>query len=93
MNPVETAWSALKDYVRKNNISFSLNSVHNLIVEFIAGYDDKAAQAAIRRAEQVEATYKAADEYLENIIEPRLLDDDDSDAEDSDHSDISDNDM
>jgi len=92
LNPVEIAWSGLKDYVHKNNTSFSSNSVHELVVEFIAGFDDKAAQGEIRHAEQVEATYKAADEFLENTIEPRLIDDD-SDVEVDNLSDISDDDI
>lgn len=89
LNPVEIAWSGLKDYVRKNNTSFSLNTVHELVAQFIAGFDDKAAQGAIRHAEQIEATYKAADEFLENTIEPRLIDDD-SDVEIDNLSDTSD---
>ena len=92
LNPVEIAWSGLKDYVRKNNISFSLNSVRELVAEFIAGFDDKAARGAIRHAEQVEATYKAVDEFLENTIEPQLIDDDSDDSVDN-LSDVSDDDV
>jgi len=82
----------LKDYVRKNNTSFSLNSVRELVAEFIAGFDDKAAWGAIRHAEQVEATYKAVAEFLENTIEPQLIDDD-SDDEVDNLSDVSDDDV
>ena len=89
INPIEIAWSQLKDYVRKNNTSFTLNNVYELVPEFIAGFDEKAAQGAIRHAEKVEATYKAADEFLENTIEPQLIDDD-SDVKVDNLSDISD---
>ena len=58
LNPVEIAWSGLKDYVRKKNTSFTMNNIYELVAEFIAGFDDKTAQGAIRHVKQVEATYK-----------------------------------
>ncbi|CAF2944414.1 unnamed protein product [Rotaria sp. Silwood2] len=75
LNPIEIAWAGLNDYARKNNTSFSLTNVYELVSEFIAGFDDKAAQDAIRRAEEVGTLYKAADEFLENTVEPQLIDD------------------
>ena len=66
-----------------------MNNVRQLVAEFTSAFDDKDAQAAVRHAEKVEATYKAADEFLENTIEPQLLDDD-SDVEVDNISDISD---
>ncbi|CAF3820695.1 unnamed protein product [Rotaria sordida] len=75
LNPVEIAWAGLKDYVRKNNTSCLLTNVYELASEFIAGFDDKAAQDPIRHAEKVETTYKAADEFVENTVEPQLIDD------------------
>ncbi|CAF4068181.1 unnamed protein product, partial [Rotaria sp. Silwood1] len=91
LNPVEIAWAGMKDYIRKNNTSFSLTSVHELASEFIAGFDIKAAQGAIRQAKKVETTYKAADEFVENTIEPRLIDDT-SNIEADNLSDVSDDD-
>ncbi|CAF4276665.1 unnamed protein product [Rotaria sordida] len=89
LNPVEIAWAGLKEYVRKNNTSFSLASVYELASEFIADFDDKAAQGAVRRTEKVETTYKAADEFVENTVEPQLIDDV-SDTETNNLSDASD---
>ena len=89
LNPVEIAWAGLKEYVCKNNTNFSLTSVYELASESIAGFDDKAAQSAIRRAEKVETTYKAADEFVENTVEPQLIDDV-SDIETDNLSDASD---
>ena len=63
--------------------------VHQLASEFIAGFDDKAAQGAIHYAEKVETTYKKADEFVENAVEPHLIDDI-SDTEIDKLSDISD---
>lgn len=89
LNPVEIAWAGLKKYIRKNNTSFSLTDVRQLASEFIAGFDDKAAQGAIHYAEKVEATYKQADAFVENAVEPHLIDDI-SDTEIDKLSDISD---
>ncbi|CAF4145912.1 unnamed protein product [Rotaria sp. Silwood2] len=75
LNPMELAWAALKDYIRKNNTNFTMSSVYELAAEFIAGFDDKAAQDAIRHAEKLEMTYKTADNFVENIVEPQLIDD------------------
>ena len=80
LNPIEIVWAQLKDYIRKNNTSFSITAIFELASEFIAGFDDKAAQAAILHAEKVEKTYKQADNFVENTIEPQLIDDE-SDVE------------
>ena len=58
IDPVEIAWSGLKDYVRKNNTSFSIKNIHQLVTEFIAGFDGKAAQAAIRHTEKLKRRIK-----------------------------------
>jgi hypothetical protein len=89
LNPVEIAWAGLKEYIRKNNTSFSLTDVRQLASEFIAGFDDKAAQGAIHYAEKVETTYKKADEFVENAVEPYIIHDI-SDSEIDNLSDVSD---
>ena len=75
LNPIELAWAVLKDYIRKNNTNFTMSSVYELVTEFIAGFDDKAAQDAIRHSGKVEMTYKTADNFVETIVEPQIIDD------------------
>ncbi len=75
LNSIEIVWALIKDYIRKNNTTFSMTAIFELASEFIAGFDDKAAQAAILHAEKVEKTYKQADDFVENTIEPELIDD------------------
>ena len=75
LNPIEVVWAGLKDYIRKNNTTFSMTAIYELASEFIAGFDEKSAKAAILHAEKVEKTYKAADDFVENTIEPQLVDD------------------
>ncbi|CAF1460515.1 unnamed protein product [Rotaria magnacalcarata] len=52
-----------------------MSSVYELAAEFIAGFDDTAAQDAILHAEKLEMTYKTADDFVENILEPQLNND------------------
>ena len=75
LNPVEIAWATMKDYIRTSNTSFSLTNVYELASQFIAAFDGEAVQDAIRYAGKVERTYKAADRFVENNIEPQLIDD------------------
>ncbi|CAF4188458.1 unnamed protein product, partial [Rotaria sordida] len=75
-----------KRSMRKDQI---IECVYELASEFIAGFNDKAAQSAMCRAEKVETTYKAADEFVENTVEPQLIDDV-SDIETDNFSDASD---
>ena len=89
LNPIEIAWAGLKEYIRKNNTRFSLTDVRQLAAEFIAGFDGEAAQGAIHSAEKVETTYKKADEFVENAVEPYIIHDI-SDSEIDNLSDVSD---
>ena len=75
LNPIELAWAALKDYISKNITNFTISSVYELDTEFIADFDDKAAQGAIRHSGKVEMTYKTADNFVETIVEPQIIDD------------------
>ena len=75
LNPIEIAWARMKNYIRKNNTNFSSTDVYELASEFITSFDGEAAQGVIRYAEKVERTHKAADRFVENNIEPQLIDD------------------
>jgi hypothetical protein len=74
LNPIELAWSQLKGYVRKNNTSFRLSDITTLSQEYIAALDD--CSAFIEHARKVEVTFRQADRFLEEEIDPELLDDD-----------------
>ena len=50
-----------------------MSSVYELATEFIAGFDDKTAQNAIRHSGKVEMTYKTADNFVETIVEPQII--------------------
>ena len=52
-----------------------MSSVYELATEFIAGFDDKAAQGAIRHSRKVEMTYRTADNFGETIVQPQIIDD------------------
>ena len=52
-----------------------MSSVYELATEFIAGFDDKTAQDAIRHSGKVKMTYKTADNFVKTIVEPQIIDD------------------
>ncbi|CAF4197206.1 unnamed protein product [Rotaria sordida] len=74
LNPIELCWANLKDYVRKNNTHFRITDVHQLAAEFIAGYDGDASAKAIEHARKIENQFRVADRFVEEYVEPNLID-------------------
>jgi hypothetical protein len=66
--------------VRKTNTRFRLSDVHNLAAEFIAGFDEETAEKAILHARKIKDTFRTADHFIEENVEP-VLSDDGSDVE------------
>jgi hypothetical protein len=65
LNPIELAWSGLKNFVRKNNTNFRLSEVRNLASEWICSLTADSATAYIDHVLKIEATFKKSDRFIE----------------------------
>lgn len=79
LNPIELCWSQLKQYVRRNNTSFRLTDISTLCQEYIAALDD--CTSFIAHTRKAEDTFRQADNYVENIIDPQIIDSESDDEE------------
>ena len=79
LNPIELCWSQLKSYVRQNNTQFRLTDITTLSQEYIAALDD--CTAFIAHAHKAEMTFRQADNYVEEAIDPEIVDSDEEQEE------------
>ena len=79
LNPIELCWSQLKSYVRRNNTQFRLTDITTLSQEYIAALDD--CTAFIAHARTAEITFRQADKYVEEAIDPEIIDTDEEQEE------------
>ena len=81
LNPIELAWTQLKAYVRTNNTLFHLTNIQSLSQEYMAAVDEDTSVSFIEHARKAEETFRKADSFMEEEIEPNLVDDDDKDID------------
>lgn len=94
LSPIELAWAGLKSYIRDNNTNFRLADVHNLTLEYLAAVDETLARSYFKHITRYEDTFKEADQYVQDVIEPKLddTDNDEKSDDDDDDDEISNND-
>ena len=76
LNPIESAWVQLKAYVRTNNTLFCLTDTKSLSQAYMAAVDEDTSVHFIKRARKAEETFRKVDNFMEEEIEPNLIDDD-----------------
>lgn len=81
LNPIELAWAGLKNFVRRNNTDFRLSEVRNLAFQWIRSLTAGSATAYIDHVLKIEATYKASDQFIEQIEGDLVDSEDDVDSE------------
>ncbi|CAF1368923.1 unnamed protein product [Didymodactylos carnosus] len=81
LNLIELAWAQLKGYVRTNNTLFRLTDIHSLSQEYMAAVDEDTSVRFIEHAQKAEETFRKADNFMEEEMEPNLVDDDDEDID------------
>lgn len=81
LNPIELAWSGLKNFVRKNNTDFRLSEVRNLASQWIRSLTADSASAYLDHVLKIEATFKKSDGFIEQIEEDLLDEEEDVDSE------------
>jgi hypothetical protein len=84
LNPIELAWAQLKAYVRSNNTHFRLTDIRSLSEEYIAALDGETSRRFIEHARKAEEKFRAADDFVEETIEPYLLSEDEHNESDAD---------
>ena len=75
LNPIELGWAGLKNYVRDNNVNFSLRDVGHLAYEWMASLNRSIAMGYIRETHKIEDIFKSSDKFTEEI-EEQLVDED-----------------
>ncbi|CAF1369702.1 unnamed protein product, partial [Didymodactylos carnosus] len=89
LNPIELAWAQLKNYVRENNTRFHLTDVHNFILEYMSAVGPELCESYYRHVKKAEESFKTADNFIEQIIDPDLEDESDCESDDDDCDDLS----
>ena len=80
-NPIELAWAGLKNFVRRNNTDFRLSEVRNSAFQWIRSLTAGSATAYIDHVLKIEATFKASDQFIEQIEGDLVDSEDDVDSE------------
>jgi len=73
LNATELAWAGLKNYVRDNNVSFSLSDVRHLPYQWMMSLNSTTAMGYVNEARQIEDILKKSDRFTEEI-EEQLVD-------------------
>jgi hypothetical protein len=87
LNPIELAWAGLQNYIRDKNTNFRLVDVHNLAMEYLAAVDKPLSTSYFQHIKRHEDTFKAADEYVQEVVDPTLDENDDDETFDDNSSD------
>ncbi|CAF5151739.1 unnamed protein product, partial [Rotaria sp. Silwood1] len=77
-----------------NNTNFRCVDIHNLTVEYLAAVDEPLSTSYFRHVKRYEDTFKAADKYVQEVVEATLdqTDDDNINGVSLDNSENSDSD-
>ena len=85
-NPIEMAWSIVKDYIRKNNTTFKMSDVQALIPLAFDQVTNTVWERLCEHVKKVEDEYWSKDYLIEEAVEEFIVtaggpDSDDSDEE------------
>ena len=81
LNQIELCCWQLKGYVRRNNTAFRLDDIIKLSQEYIAALDH--CTAFIQHVCKAQLTFRQADNFVDKVIDPDILDSDEEHEDDS----------
>ena len=80
LNPIELGWAGLKNYVRKQNVRFSLNEVVQLCNKWLAGCGPENAADYFAHIYKHEETFKLANKNAEQLESDLIDSEEDADS-------------
>lgn len=89
LNPIELAWSSVKNYVRMNNTSYKLEDVKKLLIEGVDRIDSNMWTNFIRHTKKEEKKFYDIDFVIDEVMTAEITDlrlqlDGDTSSSDSD---------
>ena len=79
LDPIELAWSGLKNFAQKTNTNFRLIDVRHLAMQWISSLTAGDSGAYIDHTLKIEETFKKTDRFSEQIEED-LMDEEGDDV-------------
>jgi len=80
LNAIELAWAGLKNYVRDNNVNFSLKDVRHLAHQWMLSLSKVTAMGYINETQKIENMFKKSDRFIEEIEEQLIDEEEDTDS-------------
>jgi hypothetical protein len=80
LNPIELAWSGLKNFVRDKNVNFGFSDVRHLAYQWMMSLSRVTAMGYINETRKIEDTFKKSDRFTEEIEEQLIDEEEDVDS-------------
>lgn len=81
LNAAELAWASLKNYVRDNNLKFSLNDVMDLASQWMTSLSRNTAMGYINETRKIKDMFKKSERFIEEIQEQLVEENEDEDVD------------
>jgi len=75
LNPIELAWSSVKNHVRMNNTTYKLPDVKNLLIEGIKRVDAEMWKNFISHTKKEETKFYEVDKIIDEVLSAEISDD------------------
>ena len=73
MNPIENIWGIAKTQVARNNTSFKLDDVRNLIIDALNDITETVIRKTFEHAKKVESDYRKSDGLDVSPIQEKIV--------------------